>query len=135
MDLCSLTYTSQPVGLLDDREVERILYRARVNNGLEGISGFLLFNGEAFIQVLEGTPTAIDDLMNRIRADPRHHHVAVVDRQALVERSFPDWTMGFLRLGGSVANAAAIDRALSRQTSDKTRALLFDMAGALSALR
>lgn len=132
MELLSLTYISQASTTLDDGDVERILYAAQVNNGLDGITGFLMFNGTSFLQVLEGSQQAVEDVMTRITADPRHRDVTVVDRHPAAERAFPDWTMGFLRLSGDIGNAAAIERALKRETPPAVRDQLVAMAGSLA---
>lgn len=131
MDLQSLTYTSVAGRALDDGELERILYSAQTNNALDGITGFLLFNGHAFLQVLEGVGPAIDDVMGRIRADQRHRDVTVVDDRSIEGRAFPDWTMGFLRLSGLTENGDMIERALRRDTPEPVKARLIEMARTL----
>lgn len=131
MDLASLTYTSQATRVLEQGEIERILYGSQVNNSLDGITGFLMYNGRSFLQVLEGTPSALQDVMTRIKADPRHHELVITEQRPLAARIFPDWTMGYLHLSGEVGNAAAIDRALRRDAPSPVREMLTAMAQTL----
>ncbi|WP_114226403.1 MULTISPECIES: BLUF domain-containing protein [Sphingomonas] len=131
MDLLSLTYTSQAVAGLNEAAIERILHSSQGNNALDGITGFLLFDGAAFVQVLEGAEDAVDDLLARIKADPRHRDLEVSDRRAVAQRAFPDWTMGYLCVDGTLGNAAAVTRALDRDTPPPVRALLARLAGPL----
>ena len=44
---------------------------------------------------LEGPPAEIDALLDDIIADERHHHLRVILTETTVDRSFPDWRMGF----------------------------------------
>ena len=133
MDLHSLTYTSLAQIDVDETDLERIVYSARVNNALDGLTGFLLFDGKGFIQVLEGSKRAIDDVMARIATDRRHRNVLVIDDQPVESRAFPDWSMGYVRFDGRVEGARAIDRALARDTSEAVRAVLTRMATQLQA--
>jgi hypothetical protein len=133
MELHSLTYTSLAQIDLDETDLERIIYSARVNNALDGLTGFLLFNGGSFVQVLEGSKRAIDDVMARIAVDDRHRNVMVVDDRRVERRAFPDWSMGYLRFDGGVEGARALNRALGRETAEPVRALLTSMAAQLQA--
>ena len=128
MDLRSLTYTSLAQIDLDEHDLERIIYSARVNNALDGLTGFLLFNGQSFMQVLEGSKRAVDDVMARIRVDDRHRNILVVDDRPVDGRAFPDWSMGYLRFDGQVEGARAIDKALGRDAPEPVRTMLASMA-------
>ena len=68
------------------------------NNAAAGITGLLLFNGQNFLQLLEGEQDAVDSLLDRVESDPRHSGVVVVTDLEIAERSFPDWSMRLLRL-------------------------------------
>lgn len=77
------------------QDVRNILREARDFNRRVGIGGALLFNGAFFAQVLEGDQDEVLGLMRRIRRDPRHSHVTVVEEGWVRERAFPDWAMAF----------------------------------------
>lgn len=67
--------------------------RARRLNALDGISGLLACNGRVFCQYIEGMPAAIEDLMERLRRDPRHHNMRITFDEAVVARATPSWEM------------------------------------------
>lgn len=98
MDLVSLTYTSLARLDLTAADLEAIHRTAREFNALDGVSGLLVFNGTHFLQIVEGSESAIDDLLDRLRRDQRHSGLEVRDRRAIGERSFPDWSMELIRV-------------------------------------
>ena len=105
MSLKSLTYTSLARLDLDAGELEAIHRTAREVNALEGITGILIFNGTHFLQIIEGAPDAIDELLERLRGDHRHSGIEVRDERAVEERSFPDWSMELVRVSASYFEA------------------------------
>jgi hypothetical protein len=78
-------------------QVTELLNRARAANQLTGLTGMLLHSDSdgSFFQVLEGEPTAIDHLLQKLRLDKRHSHLTIIIREPIAERAFADWTMGF----------------------------------------
>jgi hypothetical protein len=74
-------------------------------NALDGITGLLIFNGTHFLQIIEGAPDAIDELVERLRRDPRHSALEVRDERAIEQRSFPDWSMEMVRVSASYFEA------------------------------
>ena len=105
MDLKSLTYTSLARLDLDASDLESIHRTAREVNALEGITGLLIFNGTHFLQIVEGAPNAIDELIERLRRDPRHNGLEVRDEREVAERNFPDWRMELVRVSASYFDA------------------------------
>jgi hypothetical protein len=103
--LKSLTYTSLARLDVDADDLHAIHRSALKLNALDGITGLLVFNGTHFLQVVEGDERAIDDLLGRLRRDPRHHGLEVRDERRIDARSFPDWTMELVRVGGSYLDA------------------------------
>ena len=98
MTLKSLTYTSLARLDLDADDLNAIHQSARRLNALDGITGLLVFNGTHFLQVVEGTPAAIDDLVGRLRRDRRHSSLEIRDEREVEARSFPDWSMELVRV-------------------------------------
>ena len=105
MDLKSLTYTSLARLDLTAEDLEAIYRTAREVNALEGITGLLIFNGIHFLQIVEGTPDAIDELVERLRRDPRHNGLEIRDEREIENRSFPDWSMELVRVSASYFEA------------------------------
>lgn len=105
MTLKSVTYTSFARLDLQATDLEAIHRAARETNALDGITGVLIFNGTHFLQIIEGVPHAIDELLDRLRRDYRHSGVEVRDDRLVDERSFPDWSMEMVRVSASYFEA------------------------------
>jgi hypothetical protein len=95
--LNSLLYVSRSLveSAKADEEVERIVQLARVKNKELGITGALVFTQTSFAQVIEGSKTALDQLMASVLNDARHTDVQVVRTDELQERRFSDWWMAY----------------------------------------
>ncbi|WP_284123891.1 BLUF domain-containing protein [Parerythrobacter aestuarii] len=85
-----------------ESDLEDILQAAKDNNVDIGVTGILLFNGQNFLQVLEGSDEMLDALVDRIEVDPRHSGLVVMSDLDISERCFPDWSMQLVRLSSSV---------------------------------
>lgn len=96
MSLEQLVYISTSNIALDTpMAVADILEVSSRNNGLYRITGALTYSGSHFVQLLEGPSDALDWLVDRLRFDPRHRDLEVLDRIAIHERAFPEWSMLF----------------------------------------
>ena len=78
-----------------DCNVEQILESARTFNKKAEVTGALWFNGDIFIQALEGGRRAVSTVYHRIAADPRHKDIELVACSAVHERLFYKWSMGY----------------------------------------
>ena len=105
MKLTSVTYTSLARLDLQASDLEDIHRTARELNALDGITGLLVFNGTHFLQIVEGSQPAIDDLLGRLRKDPRHTGIEIRDERNVEARSFPDWSMELVRVSSSYFEA------------------------------
>jgi hypothetical protein len=105
MDLKSLTYTSLASLDLEPSDLEAIHRSARDSNALEGITGLLIFNGTHFLQIVEGAPQAIDELVERLRRDPRHTSIEIRDERPIADRTFPGWSMELVKVSASYFEA------------------------------
>ena len=133
MDLKSLTYTSYAALDLDASQLEDIHRIARDLNALDGISGLLVFNGTRFLQVIEGSEAAVDDLVERLRRDPRHTGFEVRDERSIERRSFPDWSMELVRVEGTYLDAkATIEQAIPEGMDDSVRDCVYRMTESIS---
>ncbi|WP_210509055.1 BLUF domain-containing protein [Naasia sp. SYSU D00057] len=95
----SLIYTSTETQPFDGEQLEELLTVSRRRNGAHGISGMLLYNDGRFMQALEGDEQTVRDAYALISADERHDSLKVVTQGAVEGRSFPEWTMGYRRVG------------------------------------
>ncbi len=93
--LVYISYAGHP---FSDLELAELLQQARDNNTRAQVTGILLYAQQRFIQVLEGSETAVRALFERIAEDPRHRKVTVVLEGAHTQRMFDKWSMGFKSL-------------------------------------
>jgi Sensors of blue-light using FAD len=92
--LYNLVYCSRASAEVDAAAVDRIIASARRHNPAGGITGMLVFGSGVFFQWLEGPRDNVMQLMNTIRADPRHETVVLLsETEEVRERLFPDWDM------------------------------------------
>lgn len=99
MSLIQLVYVSSAAKELDPKELEAILEISVKNNQRSGLTGLLLYSSGSFMQAIEGEATEVDATYARILRDPRHRGSIVLHREPISAREFPDWSMGFRRLG------------------------------------
>ena len=133
MDLKSLTYTSLARLDLGPDDLEAIHRTARELNALDGITGLLVFNGTHFLQIVEGSQPAIDDLLSRLRRDTRHTGIEVRDERSVSARSFPDWSMELVRVSSSYFAAKdAIQDRVPMSVEPDVRDRLFRMTEQIS---
>ena len=135
MNLKSLTYTSFAGLDLQARDLEEIHRTARNANALEGITGLLIFNGTHFLQIVEGSRDAIEDLLERLRRDPRHSGLEVRDERKIQARSFPDWSMELVRVNAGYFDARdTIADRLPETVPEEIQLRLFRMTELISTM-
>jgi len=107
--------------------IPAIVRQAAPRNGIEGISGLLYAEGDSFLQVVEGTDEAIDDLLERLDNDDRHRNLRILVDREIDEREFGDWTMAFRDRRESVdafdERLRVLLAGVSPETADYFRAL------------
>jgi len=133
--LTRLIYASEAIVPLTPDSVQTIVTHARQANTRRHLTGMLVFDHRAFLQVLEGQREVVSEVYGHIAADKRHRRLVLMDVLTVDERSFADWGMGFapadalgkeqfLRFGGSdifdphsmtAAAGLGLLRALSKQ--------------------
>ena len=80
--------------------MQDILVASDANNRRDGITGFLLSDGYAFVQLLEGPKREVQECFSRICADARNSLPTVRDMSWSESRLFPTWSMCALNLSG-----------------------------------
>ena len=102
-DLVQLVYASAATKEFSGSELELLLEHARRNNSALDVTGVLLFADETFFQVLEGNPSVVDTLYEKIALDTRHDNVLLLAKRDIEERNFGQWSMGFIRDAKQIA--------------------------------
>lgn len=90
-------YASRATVPCDAAFLKALLEKARSNNGGLGVSGMLLYHAGAFFQVLEGLPEVLAPLYAKIERDKRHDRIVLLQKRAVSERSFSEWSMGLMK--------------------------------------
>ena len=71
------------------------------NNVCDDVTGMLLYGNETFLQALEGDEKSVDDLVEKIKKDPRHTNIQFLHRRTIERRQYSEWSMGFKRVSDS----------------------------------
>ncbi len=100
MALSEIVYASAATVPFSREELVKLLSIARRNNSKIGVTGVLLYLDGSFLQVLEGHEENIETVFKRVEKDARHGNVMVLRRGEIEERSFAEWTMGFVDMRG-----------------------------------
>lgn len=118
----------------DEAMLRTILAVSRRNNAAVGVTGALVVGGRRFLQALEGNDLAVDQVYQRIRADPRHFAAVVLSEQTITDRYFPDWSMGYE--AGAASHASDLPKVVADMTAgviDPTLRAYFTSFAALHA--
>ena len=90
-----LIYISTAVNLMDQQELSEILTDSRSNNAEHNITGILLYSEGIFLQALEGTESAVQEVYSNIEKDKRHKNLIILITGEEDNRMFPEWSMAF----------------------------------------
>jgi len=93
MYLVSLVYASTRCSDWKDKDIYQILSASGINNAKSAITGALCFNGDYFLQCLEGDRRAVNELYRKIQNDHRHRDVILLHYAEMTHRSFENWQM------------------------------------------
>lgn len=80
-----------------------VLEASARNNPASGISGFLLFNGRNFLQLIEGEKPALRSLLAKLAHDPRHSGITLLEDQEIDMPTCSKWSMRRIKLADNVA--------------------------------
>ena len=96
-----LIYTSRVApGLQDEDALLRSILAVSVrNNAAVAVTGMLLRHRDHFFQALEGSATAVEAIYRRVRRDPRHRDLRLLQDAPRASRSFAGWAMCGYNLG------------------------------------
>ncbi|WP_158841867.1 BLUF domain-containing protein [Polaribacter sp. L3A8] len=94
MKLRRIAYTSKATVEFTKRDLLDLLHDSRAYNTLDNISGVLIHKEGYFLQILEGEPKDLNDLLARLRKDTRHTEFKIIDDCLVDKRMFLNWAMG-----------------------------------------
>lgn len=93
--MLSIIYVSKVRVPLDRHQLKLLSEEAANNNALHQITGMLVYNGEHFMQLIEGEKSVIEKLLEVIESDERHSDLVVIRRKEEQTRECPDWSMRY----------------------------------------
>ncbi|MDN4501686.1 BLUF domain-containing protein [Alteromonadaceae bacterium BrNp21-10] len=93
--MIQLIYTSDFCTALKPKDFKDILQTALAKNISLEITGMMVVIDEHIFQAIEGPEHNVVSLMDSIKTDSRHKNVRIIGTMPIMERDFPDWTMGF----------------------------------------
>ena len=94
-NLINLTYVSRAEGAVDGEALKSILASAQESNRLHGVTGVLLFNRQFFLQTIEGSRPAINQLLTNLINDKRHFDLQIIESIQIAERQWDQWAMAY----------------------------------------
>lgn len=96
IELGSFIYHSEIAADVDIGCVAEIAKFSRVFNQAHGITGVLIFDGQRFVQYIEGPREYVIALANKIALDTRHANFTPLHQaQLITQRLFPQWAMAY----------------------------------------
>jgi hypothetical protein len=91
----SLVYASRSLEPFDEDALVELLTRARACNEEHAVTGMLVYAAGSFLQLIEGDDEHVEAVWDRIRMDPRHTGLRVLQDGPARVRLFGEWSMGF----------------------------------------
>lgn len=76
-------------------EVSRLVQGCFEVNRKLGITGLLLYDGNQFVQLIEGPEESVREVYSKIETDPRHQSVEKLFERKVTKRHFGSWHMGY----------------------------------------
>jgi hypothetical protein len=131
MPVRALVYVSQKSDRLGEHDLEALVAGAATFNATADVTGILLFDGQRFLQYLEGPEAGLEAAFSRVCAAASHSEIMLLAGGIVGARFYPSWSMmligadrsslgqiasgdwnGFVRRGG-VARPTAMDNMLT----------------------
>lgn len=97
-ELRTLVYASTAHYWVDEAALKPLLKNARTYNQANDLTGVLIYEDGNFLQTLEGPAKEIDLVFEKILSSQKHYNIQVILDANITERSFPNWSMGFIEM-------------------------------------
>jgi len=127
--MLSLLYVSKVRKPFGQDQLKLLTEQSAAANVKRNVTGLLAFNGEYFMQLLEGEDEIVEGLINIIANDRRHSDMIVIRRVDDRVRECPDWSMQSLEVPLEYSGAASeIFNSLPKEFEADTRAIFTSFA-------
>lgn len=122
-------YISTAAADLGQVDIVKILEASARNNPDRGITGFLVFNGRNFLQLVEGPKASLLALMSDLNRDSRHSGVVRLEDNPITVRACENWTMKRLLLSDNIdTREASLKQTLPDTLSAQVRRTVLNFA-------
>ncbi|MHA6313604.1 MULTISPECIES: diguanylate phosphodiesterase [Pantoea] len=118
--LSTIIYRSQLTSCVSPERLQALVDHASSKNMAIQVTGILLFDGQHFFQVLEGTMEAVLDVYQRISQDDRHFNLIELMRDYAPARRFGHAGMELFDLRG-YQDSSVVEALLNRVTLNASR--------------
>ena len=95
--LTGIVYASKAKKHFDEEALDVLVEKATANNLKFGITGFLFFKKNHFLQYIEGEDEEVNELMERINHDPDHDVKFISKQPNLRRKKFQLWSMVLIK--------------------------------------
>lgn len=96
--LTTLIYRSRSLQKFSQTDIEKLSAKAFSNNVKLNVTGILLFDGEYFLQVLEGPSEAVSAIFKKLSTDPRHSNIVTMLHGKEGKHRFGSWGMYYVKV-------------------------------------
>lgn len=91
-----IIYSSEATTPLQSDDLEELLAHTGTRNGIQGISGALVYADGIFLQIIEGDRPKLQALMAGISKDLRHENVTILREGEIPIAKFSSWNMAYI---------------------------------------
>lgn len=120
-----IIYCSKANANVGFEDIKNILEIAQEKNQEFSLSGMLLYNGNYFLQAIEGPNENIEELYKNILKDERHYDIEQIGLIDIEQRDFGKWAMGYYNTKTKVNEVVGYDNFDPYQMSfEETKKLL-----------
>lgn len=118
----STLYLSEAWVEFTSSDLQLLVSQAASTNAKNGITGFLSFVNNRFIQYIEGPDQKLDTLMDKIECDKRHTVIVSIELPITEQRRFGSWGMRVIKNNefGNYNIESEIENSLLDINADKT---------------
>lgn len=131
--LRGLVYQSRATTPQEPAALRALVEAAALRNRRDGITGTLVAREGRYVQWLEGPGAAIENLLGRLRADPRHADLQVIADTTREARAFPGWPMWLANPRAEPCSDCAASRGSTGSGEACSRLIAFQDCRAINA--
>ncbi len=119
----SYVYISEAAEDILPKDFSHVITNARVNYSSKNITGILLYDGQYFLQYLEGNLSDLDAVIREIEVLPLHKNIQVLYQGVSLThaRRFDRWELGYIDCINQTAIIDAFHDLLNRSDLSLTQ--------------